>query len=135
MIVLLVGCAPAGEPPVHGEISLKFESMSGKSLTLALANGTERTVYVRGDRTFLRAIQVWPPDGEVSCQASATSGLTTEIASLSQGGSEFVEIAPDERVKIVIPTTLPQRSKGGSCSVYLHLKDGTRVGPVKFGPQ
>jgi hypothetical protein len=134
MIVFLGGCTPAADPRPSGEISLKFERMSDTSLTLELANGLKQAVYIRGDRTFLLAIRAWPPDAEVSCQASESSGLTTEIVSFSQGGSEFVEIAPGKRVEIVIPTTLPQRSKGGSCSVYLHLKDDTRVGPVEFRP-
>jgi hypothetical protein len=135
MIVILVGCAPTGEPATRGEISLKFEHVSDTSLTLTLTNGLERAVYIRGDRTFSLAIRVWPPDAEVSCQASPSSGLTTEIVSLGQSGSKFVAIGPDKREKIVIPTTLPQRSRGGSCNVYLHLKDDTRVGPVKFQPQ
>lgn len=78
--------------------------MSDASLTLTLANGLDRAVYIRGDRTFLPAIRVWPPDGEVSCQARASSGLTTEVVCLSQAGSKFVAIAPDKRVKIVITT-------------------------------
>ena len=135
MVVILVGCAPAGEPPTRGEISLQFEQMSEEGLALTLANGLDRTVYILGDRTFLRAIRVWPPEGEVSCQASASSALTTEVVSLSGSGSKFMAIAPDKRVKIFIPTTLSRPSKGGFCRIYLHLKDGTRVGPVKFRPQ
>lgn len=132
MIVLLAGCARTAEPPTSREISLKFERMSDTSLTLELANGLEQAVYIRGDRAFLLAIRVWPPDSEVSCQANDSSGLTTEIVNHSQGGSKFVEIGPGRRVEIVIPTTLPHRSKNGSCSVSLYLKDDTRVGPVEF---
>lgn len=135
MVVILVGCAPAGEPPTRGEIRLQFAQMSEKDLTVTLANGLDRTVYILGDRTLLQAIRVWPPEAEVSCRASASSGLTTELVILSQSGSEFVGIAPGKRAKIVIPTTLPHQSKGGFCLVYLDLKDGTRVGPVEFRPQ
>lgn len=130
----LAGCAPAGEPPARGEISLNFERVSEESLTLTLANGLERAVHIPGERTLSLAIRVWPPDGIVSCRASASSELTTEIGTLGGPDTTFVAIAPGKRVKIVIPTMLPHRSKGGYCDVYLDLKDGTRVGPVEFRP-
>lgn len=135
MVVILAGCAPAGEPHTRGEISLQFEKMSEKGLTLTLANGLDRTVYILGDRTFLLALRVWPPEGDVSCQARSPSPLTTELVSPDGSGSKFLEIAPERRVKIFIPTQLPHQSKGGFCRVYLNLKDGTRVGPVDFRPQ
>jgi hypothetical protein len=134
MVVVLVGCAPAGEPPTSGEIRLQFAQKSEKDLTLTLANGLDRTVYVLGDRTLLRAIRVWPPEAEVSCRASGSTAVTTEVLILSQSGSEYVAIAPGKRVKIVIPTSLPHQSKGGFCDVYLDLKDGTKVGPLAFRP-
>jgi hypothetical protein len=137
MVAMLIGCAPAGEQATPGEIGLKFERVSDAELTLTLANGLERTVYIQGDRTFLRAIRVWPPEGEVSCQARGSTAVTTELGTLSPGsiGTEFAAIQPNTRARIVIPTTLPQRFKGGSCSVYLHLKDDTHVGPVEFQPR
>lgn len=90
--------------PTRGEISLKLERMSDTSLTLTLANGLERAVYIQGEPTFMLAIRVWPPDGEVSCRSSASAVLTTELVSSSQAASEFVAIEPDKRVKVVVPT-------------------------------
>lgn len=135
MVVTLVGCGPAREPVTTGEISLQFKQMSEEGMSLALANGLERTVYILGDRTFSLAIRVWPPDAEVSCQASPFSPLWTDVVINSRSGSQFVAIAPGKRVKILIPSQLPYQSKGGFCTVYLHLKDGTRAGPLEFRPR
>lgn len=130
-----VGCGPTSEPPPDGVISLKFEGLSDADLTLALANGLEKAIQIQGERTLMQSIRVWPPDAEVSCRSAATPGLTAELGMLGQGTSQFVVIAPGEHVKLHIQTKFPQRYTGGRCSVSLHLKDGTNIGPVDFRPQ
>ena len=131
----LGGCTPAGAPLKHGEITLNYESTSETALTLTLTNGLDREVVVTGDRTIFLEIRVWPPNAEISCQSSASSALTTEVVGLSRGSVKDVPISPNKIVKIVVPTTLPHQSQGGQCTLYLNLKDGTRVGPVEFRPE
>lgn len=137
------GCAPAEAPPVRGRIDLKFEGVSksdarSSEVTFILANGLDRAIYIRGDRTFSRAIRMLRPDADISCTVTDSASARTEVGidfGFADRDTKFFEVSPNERVTVVIPTQPLQSYKSGRCYIKLISKEGTTVGPIEFQPE
>lgn len=127
----LLGCQPT-EAPAAGRISLKLHRMSDSDVTFLLANGLDSAIYVRGNRTLSLAIRTWPRDTGIECEAGSKS--EEESLGFAHGKATDFEVSPGEQVRVVVPTTLPQRYKGGVCRISLSLRDGPLVGPIEFHP-
>ena len=134
IIGALVGCMPSEAPPTPGRVSLEFDGMSDSEVTFRLANGLNRAIYIPGSRTFSLAIGMSPYDTQIQCEGIQYERSEAALFGFVHGKSKFIEVSPGKRVKLFIPTTLPQRYKGGRCRLELVLKDGTIVGPSEFQP-
>ncbi len=136
-----LGCLAAENPPDSNKIYLKFESVSDPTpnfsvVNFTLKNGYSRPVYMSGERTSSRAIRVVRPVADVGCSPASDAYLTEAGREFDFNArkARFIKIPPGEEVKVLTPTMSLKKFKGGSCSISLVLKDGTRVGPIEFQP-
>jgi hypothetical protein len=129
----LLGCEP-NEAPSAGQISLTFDRLSGSDATFLLANGLDQAIYIRGNLMPSLAIRTWPRDTGIGCETIPNLRSEEEPLGFAHGKATYFEVLPGERIKLVVPTTLPQRYKGGLCRISLVLRDGSLVGPVEFHP-
>jgi hypothetical protein len=127
----VLGCQPS-EAPAAGRISLTFHGMSDSDVAFFLANGLDSAVYVRGNRTLSLAVRTWPRDTGIECETGSKS--EEEPLGFAHGKATYIEVSPGEQIRVVVPTTLPQRYKGGVCRISLSLRDGSLVGPIEFRP-
>ena len=117
---------------MSGKISLQYTGSSKSDVSFSLKNGTSKAVFVRGGRTLSLAIEAW--DSGFECEKIPHTVPEDEPIGFSDGRPTIFKISPSERIRLVIPTTFPQRYKGGLCRLNLMLHDGTIIGPCEFRP-
>jgi hypothetical protein len=134
--VALAGCTGGESSPVPGKVSLELSDISDTEVTVKLSNGLDRPVRIRGDRTLSLAVRVRSSDVSIGCGGGAYSGVFQSggivVSAIEE--SRSIEVSPAEQKRLVIPSTLPRKYKGGRCTLEVKLEDGTVVGPVEFRP-
>lgn len=133
--VALAGCTSGERSPVPGKVSLELSRFSDSEVTARVSNGLDRPVRIQGNRTLSWAVRVRSSDALIACGGGAYSGIW------QSGGfgyfieeSSSIEVSPGEQKRLVVPTTLPKKYKGGRCTLEVKLEDGTVVGPLEFRP-
>ncbi|HKU16686.1 MAG TPA: hypothetical protein VJQ52_20000 [Steroidobacteraceae bacterium] len=132
VVVAVAACERDAGPPTPGRATVEFVGMSDSDVTLTLGNGFDRAIYIRGSRTLSRAIQVWRSETEITCETAAGQWESALFGSTEGIEPRFVELLPQTRTRLVIPTTFPQQHKGRRCHLTLILRDGMIVGPTEF---
>ena len=132
--IALAACTPGNAPPLTGEIKLEYVRASKSDVIFMLSNESGRTLSIRGGHTLFLGIQPWTSDTGIECEAIPSKGSEEDPIGLGDGNPVIFKISPGERARLTIPTTLPQRYKGGRCRLSLMLQDGTIVGPSEFQP-
>lgn len=133
-IATLVACKPTDSHLLSGDISLEYLRSSKSDVTFRLINGTGRTIYLRGSHLLSLAIEPWAGDTGLECEAVPYAGSEEEPIGFGEGTPAIFKISPGETIRLVVPTGLPQRFKGGRCRLKVRLQDGTIVGPSEFQP-
>lgn len=142
LVIAVAGCTSGGTAAPSGKVSLEFVSMSDSSVTIALVNGLDHAIYIRGaSRGPSAAIDVMSADSEISCMTLPTSPESTPEAYTSLFGFvhgigewPYAEVPPKGRATLTIETKFPQHHRGSRCRLQLRLKDETVVGPAEFDP-
>jgi hypothetical protein len=132
--VAIVGCAPGEGSLVPGKVTLEYVGISDSEMTVTLANGLDRAIYVRGYRNLSLTISVWPGETEIVCAPDPGRRESAGFGIYEGRQPGFSKVSANTRVKLVIPTSFPQQYKGKECRFELMLKDGTTVGPIEFHP-
>lgn len=132
--IALVACKPAPPVVLSGQPSLEYLGMSRSDISLILTNGSNKTISVRGGRTMFSGIRILTGDSSIECDAVPSKGSEEDPIGLGTGNPIVFNISSGEQTRLTIPTTLPQRYKGGRCRLRLVIKDGTVVGPIEFHP-
>jgi hypothetical protein len=130
----LVACKPGGAPPPPGKVNLEYVETSKSEVIFILANGSSKTLSIRGRRTLSLGVQPWTSDTGIECETIPSKGSEEDPIGLGDGNPVIFKISPGEQVRLTIPTTLPQRFKGGHCRLSLLLQDGRIIGPTDFQP-
>jgi hypothetical protein len=132
--IAVAGCKSGDGSPTPGKVSVEFVGMSDSEVIVTLANGLDRAIYIEGSRNFSRAIQVWSSETEIVCKTAPGRSESALFGFTHGREPKFIELSPNKRAKLIIPTTFPQQHKGSLCHLQLMLKDGTIVGPTEFRP-
>lgn len=132
--IAIVACKPVPPPALSGQINLEYLGMSTSDISFRLSNGSNKTISVRGGRTVFSGIRIWAGDSSIECEAVPSKGSEEDPIGLGTGNPIVFSISSGEQARLTIPTTLPQRYKGGRCRLRLVLKGGTLVGPSEFQP-
>lgn len=133
-VIATSACSPQWDPKYDGRISLTLERVSDADVTFTLVNGLHHPIAVRGSRTLLRTIRSWPMDTSIRCAADAHSRSESEPIGVADGAPDKFELAYREHVRLVVPSSLPHRFRGGMCDISLFLEHGVVLGPVPFRP-
>jgi hypothetical protein len=132
--VAIVGCASGDGSLVPGKVTLEYVGISDSEMTVTLANGLDREIYLRGHRNLSLAISVWPGETEIACDPAPGRRESAGFGIYEGRQPGFSKVSANTRVKLVIPATFPQQYKGKDCRLELMLKDGATVGPIQFRP-
>jgi hypothetical protein len=132
--ILLAACNSSEAPAARESIVLEYVRTSESHVIFRLVNASDRTLYIRGNRTITRAIRTWPGDTGITCRSIPAGRMGEDPSGFGDGNRGRIEVSSGERVRLKIYTTLPQQYRGGRCQLTLRLEDGTAVGPVEFPP-
>lgn len=128
----LVACVPSDKVPVTGHVSVEYERTTDSAVYIKLTNGSARAISLQGSfDIWNRGIEITPGTSMIVCMTGATS---EEEGPGFSDPPYFVSIPSRERVRVIIPSTLPQRFKGGRCQLYLHVTSSPDDGNLEFVP-
>jgi hypothetical protein len=128
---LLVACVPSDKVPVTGHVSLEYERTTDSDVYVKLINGSARPISLQGSfGIWKRGIEITPGITEIECSAGTKS---EEEPPGFADPPHFVSVPSGERVRVIIPSALPQRFKGHRCQLHLFLGDAG-IGDVDFEP-
>jgi hypothetical protein len=108
--------------------------MTDDDATFILSNGTNQKVVLRGSRKLFGKVQGWFGDSEIECQSAVANSSEQEPFGFGDGNPAFYSISAGESVKVVVRTILPQRFRGGICTVRFKLASGQIAGPIEIRP-
>jgi hypothetical protein len=131
VISVLSACTPSDSVPLSGSVSLEYvgTSHSDGAVDFALANGSSRSIYFRGNPEPRGATMscIRPEDAEGFMQAIADPPATEET----------VKVSPGRRLRTsLFVIRLPPDFKNGHrrCRLRLTLENGTVVESPEFTP-
>ena len=130
--VAAAGCGAGNASPTPGKIGLQFVSMSESEVIARLENGSDQPIYIMGDRTLSRAIDVASSVVEIACNSSTGPAESVLFGFVDGPKQRFAELSPNSVAMVNIATRFPSQHKGSRCEMSLALKDGKIVGPIEL---
>ena len=128
---LLVACTPSDKVPVTGHVSLEYERTTDSDVILRLSNGSARPISLQGSfGIWKRGIEITPGITAIECMTEAK--FEQEPIRFADPPS-FVSAPSGERVRVIVPSGLPQRFKGRRCQLHLFIGDAG-IRDVDFEP-
>lgn len=128
---LLAACAPADRIPLSGHVVLAYAgtSPSGDAVMFTLANGTNRSVYFRGNPDPLKA--------SMMCSSPREAEAFVQTLFDPPGREKDIEVASGERLHLnLYLLRLPPDFKDHQhrCRLDLTLEDGAAIESSEFVP-
>jgi hypothetical protein len=121
------------EPP-SGSIEINYDGLSASSVFLVVENKSTRAIYVRSDTDK----RVWPGYFWTTCR-TFDSPVQSDPMVIVDGIYSTIKIAPGGRIRLDVPTELPNQFKDGHglahCRVRLKLEGGTFIETYDFEPR
>jgi hypothetical protein len=128
---LLAACVPSDKVPVTGHVSLGYERTTDSGVYVKLTNGSARPISLQGSfDIWKRGIEIKPGITAIECMTEAT--FEQEPLGFADP-PDFVSVPSGERVRVIVPSALPQRFKGHRCQLHLFIGDAG-IGDVDFEP-
>jgi hypothetical protein len=116
--------------PPSGSIAVKYDGMSASGVFWVLENQSTQSIYIRGGDT-----RVWPGHAITTCKAWDYGSEQSDPPQLADGYFSAMKIVPGRRIRLDVPTDLPNQFKRGHCRVRLELEGGTFVESYDFTPE
>jgi hypothetical protein len=121
------------EPP-SGSIDVNYDGLSASSVFLVVENKSTRAIYIRSDTDK----KVWPGYFWTTC-GTFDSPEQTDPMVIVDGIYSTIKIAPGGRIRLNVPTELPNQFKDrhrlAHCRVRLKLEGGTFIETYDFEPK
>ena len=128
---LLVACVPSDKVPVTGHVNLEYGRTTDSDVYVKLTNGSARPISLQGSfDIWKRRIEITPGITAIECMAEAT--FEQEPLAFADP-PHFVSVPSGERVRVIVPSALPQRFKGHRCQLHLFIGDAG-IEDVDFEP-
>ena len=116
--------------PPSGSITVRYDGVSASGVFWVLENQSTQSIYIRGSDT-----RVWPGHALTTCKAWDFDSEQSDPPQLADGYFSAMKIVPGGRIRLDVPTDLPNQFKRGHCRVRLELEGGTFVESNDFTPE
>jgi hypothetical protein len=117
--------------PPSGYIAVRYDGMSRSGVFWVLENQSTRAIFIRGNDKRVR-----PGYAITTCKAWVASHEESDGMEFADGYFSAMKIAPGGRIRLDVPTDLPnQFKKRGDCRVRIQLEGGTFVESYVFTPE
>lgn len=119
------------EPP-SGSIAVNYDGVSASSVFLIVENQSTQAIYIRSEGD-----KVWPGYFRTTCRTLDSEQSDPMV--IADGFYSTTKIAPRGRIRLNVPTELPNQFKDGHayvrCRVRLKLEGGTFIETYDFEPK
>ena len=120
--------------PPSGSIAVNYDGLSASSVFLVVENKSTQAIYIRSDADK----KVWPGYFLTTC-STFDSPEQSDPMLIVDGTYSTIKIAPGGRIRLDVPTELPNQFKDGHrlahCRVRLQLEGGTFIETYDFEPK
>jgi hypothetical protein len=120
------------EPP-SGFIAVNYDGLSASSVFLIVENKSTQAIYIRSDTDK----KVWPGFFRTTCRTFDSEQFDPMV--IVDGIYSTIKVAPGGRVRLDVPTELPNQLKDKQgyvrCRIRLSLEGGTFIDTYDFEPK
>jgi hypothetical protein len=121
------------EPP-SGSIAVNYDGVTASSAFLVVHNQSTQAIYIRSDTNK----KVWPGYFKTTCRTFDSPDQSDPMV-IVDGFYSTIKIAPGERIRLDVPTEVPNQFKDGHgyvrCRIRLALEGGTFIETYDFEPK